>query len=141
MSSAAEQFGEICKANLNAVRQFAAFSLDGAENMLRAQLQAAREILVKDNEQLSRIWLDNSLSKALTAWPEFYQDNTQKALDVARAYMDSAAKAQNEFAHLFQDQVVVANKSFIESMQGLTSAAGASKTTVEHVEHKPRKVA
>jgi phasin family protein len=141
MSSAAEQFGEICKANLDAARQFAALSLDGAENILKVQLQAAREVLAKDSEQLSTLWLGISLSKALTAWPEFYQGNTQKALDAARAYMDGAAKAQGEFARLFQDQVAVANKSFIESVQGLTGAAGAAKSAVEHVEHRPRKVA
>ena len=141
MSSAAEQLNEIYKANLDTARQFAAFSLDGAENMLKLQLQAARDVLVKDSEQLNTLWLSNSFSKALTAWPEFYQSNTQRALDVARAYMESAAKAQNEFARVIQDQMVVVNKNFNESMQGLANAAGAAKSAMEHMEHKPRKVA
>ena len=137
MASAAEQLNEIYKGNLDTVRQFAALFLDTAENLLKLQLQAAREMLVKDRGPFGALWLSGSLSKAATAWPEFYQDNAQKGLDMARNYMEGVAKAQSEFARLIQDQAAVANKSFVESMQGLGSAAKPAGP----VEHKPRRVA
>jgi hypothetical protein len=141
MSSAAEQFNAICKANLDAMRQFAAISLDSAENMLKLPLQAAREALVKDSEQLGAIWLGNSLSQALATWPAFYQENAQRALEMARDYWERAAKAQSELGSFIQDQAVSANRSFTESVQEIARAAVAVKPTTEHMEHKPRKVA
>lgn len=154
MSSAAEQFNAIYKANLDAARQYALISAEGAERMLHLPIEATREFLVNGSDQLPTMWLETSLFKALAAWPALYQDNMQKAMDVARTYLETATKAQSELARFAQERAAITNKSLIEGVQALANAASAEREiaasaiaasairpAAELAEHKHKKAA
>jgi hypothetical protein len=148
MSSAAEQFNAIYKANLDATRQCATFYMEGVEQMFQLPMQAVRD-LFKTSEHLGAAWLETNLSKALADWPALYQDNMQKVMEAMRAYVETATKAQGELARFRQEQAALANKNFLEGMQALASAAStgseiaasAIRRAAEPVEHKPKKAA
>jgi hypothetical protein len=148
MSSAAEQYNAIYKANLDATRQYATIYMEGVEQMFQLPMQAMRD-LFKTSEQLGATWLETSLSKALADWPALYQDNMQKAMEAMRAYVETATKAQGELARFMQEQAALTNKGFLEGVQALASAAStgseiaasAIRRAAEPVEHKPKKAA
>jgi Phasin protein len=154
MSSAAEQFNAIYKANLDAARQYATMSVEGAERMLQLPIEATREFVIKGSDQFTTMWLDTSLFKALADWPALYQDNMQKAMDVARTYLETATKAQSELARFIQEQAAITNKSLLEGVQALANAASAEseiaasaiaasaiRPAAELAEHKHKKAA
>jgi hypothetical protein len=154
MSSAAEQFNAIYKANLDAARQYALISAEGAERMLHLPIEATREFLVKGSavkgsDQLPTMWLGTSLSQALADWPALYQDNMQKAMDVTRTYLKTVTKAQSELARFIQEQAALTNQSFVEGVQALAGAASAGseitasaiRPAAEPAEHKAKKAA
>jgi len=148
MSSAVNQFNAIYKANLDATRQYATTYMEGVEQMLQLPMQAARDFF-KSSEQLNATWLETNLSKALADWPALYQDNIQKTMEAARAYIETATKAQGELARFMQEQAALTNKSVLEGVQVLASAASTGSEiaasaigrAAEPVEHKPKKAA
>jgi len=149
MSSAAEQFNAIYKANLDAARQYALISAEGAERMLHLPIEATREFLVKGSDQLPTMWLETSLSQALADWPALYQDNMQKAMDVTGTYLKTVTKAQSELARFIQEQAALTNQSFVEGVRALAGAASAGseitasaiRPAAEPAEHKVKKAA
>lgn len=149
MSSAVEQLNAIYKANLDAAQQYIHMSVEGAERLLHLPLEVTGEPFVKSSDQFITMWLETGLSKALAQWPGLYQDNLQKAMDVTRQYLETTTKAQNELGRFIQEQGALVNKSLLDGVQALASAAiaeseiavSAIRPVAEPAEQKPKKAA
>lgn len=134
MSSVANQFNVVCKANLDAMQRFAALALEGAQNMLKLPAQAAREFASKDDGQP---WFGTDVTGVLSNWSRQYQDQTRKALDMTLAYWENTSLEQRELARLVQEEAAAASTSFLGGWQARTNVAdAATRQSAERMEHR-----
>ncbi|HVK53420.1 MAG TPA: phasin family protein [Burkholderiales bacterium] len=140
MSSVNDQINAIYQANLAVARQFAAISLDGAENLFNVTFNATRKLIENEKGQPNGVWANGALPTVLSTYSSTYQDNLRKVVETTQTYLDEASKAQAELARLIQDQVAAASSNFLDGMQEIAANVGAAqKETHEALERQQSK--
>jgi|GEM_PF-3887180 len=140
MSLVAEQFNEMCQANLTATRQLASIFFRGTEDMLKATMRTSRKFFDTDTAQLSVAWSAQT-SDELVDWGRKYQNNIQMTLDVIQNYFEDTAKTHVKAIHVIHDQIAAAGNGWSQADRQEKNADEVCLHTESEPEpNKPRKV-
>jgi hypothetical protein len=142
MNRATDPLSSMLKATAVAAQRYAALSLEETESLLKCQIGVTRELFSIAGKQLAQWSSESPSSIASMDWSPLFRVNAERAAELTRACLDAAAKTQDEFARLSQEQVSVLSKMWLENVRGITTAAEAAGIVgVEPLERKHKKAA
>ncbi|MFZ5512753.1 MAG: hypothetical protein ACOZCP_22150 [Pseudomonadota bacterium] len=124
MAVATERLNDIYKANMEAAQQFAMCTLEGAARAFKLQSETAAELYMASTRQLIEFW-QGEASKPLANWPQLFEKQVERTVEVTRALVNSAAEYQNDMAEMMREQVPALNRNLIESVEQFKNLAVA----------------
>ncbi len=102
--AATEQFTAFYQANGQAAQRYAAVTLEGAQRVMRVQMDATRELMERNGarwrDAMSRI----DPTRGPLDWPALMTEQMQIAMEMTRASMESAARVYGEYVRTMQEQ-------------------------------------
>ncbi|HUL42519.1 MAG TPA: phasin family protein [Burkholderiales bacterium] len=137
MLSQFEHLNVIGKTNLNAAQKFAAVSAELTERLIKAQMEAVKEILNSNNEHLQSLWSKPATAASAAYWQGLYQTNAEKAQQITRNYFTQVSKIQEEMARLMEEQTIAMNKKVIKDFEDLAKYAIEDSTKVAKATKSP----
>lgn len=150
--AATEQFTAFYEANGRAAQRYAAATVEGAQRLLRVQMEATRDVMELQGER----WREamTRMDPTRTAdWPSIVNLQMQLAMDMTRSSMEGAARVYGEYVRAVQEQGRVISEAFQDvqrrgedlGMQGMRdnerAAEEAGRRAAEAVSHMSGQVA
>lgn len=136
MSSLFEQLSSIGKTNLEVAQQFASTSSELTERLIKAQVDAATQLLKGNNEQIQTLFSKPGNAASASYWQTVYQDNAEKTQEIFRHYFAAVTKIQSEMAHQMTQQLMAINKDAAKNFGDLAKAAlEEGKKAAKEVQH------
>ena len=131
MDETKENLNAINKAFIEAANRFAAIALQGAEDMMKVQMNAVKGALA-DGMQQAKVLAE---AKDLQSLQPIQEKLAQPALEKATVYLksvyDVAAATQAEISRLLEEQVAAVNKRAAATLdKSMASAPGGSEVAI-----------
>ncbi len=146
--TATERFNDICKANADAAQQYAAFTWEGAERVFKLQADAAKGFYAVGTRQFLDLMCGEA-ARPIANWPKLVEKSMERAVEITRAYVNSATELQNDLTGIFQEQLPAINRNIVQSVEQFSHmmavpakvAEGEAKRMGETPEHRAKKAA
>lgn len=130
MDETRDNLTAINKAMIDAANRFAVIALQGAEDMLKVQMNAMKGALA-DSMQHARTLAEAKDLQSLPATPDkLAQPAMEKATGYLKSVYDVAASTQAEIGRLLEDQVAEMNRRTAETLDRTQSAAPGSEVAI-----------
>jgi hypothetical protein len=140
--AATEQITAFYQANGKAAQRCAAVTLEGAQRLIRVQLDATRELM----ERNSARWRD-AMSRIDPArgpldWPTIMTEQMQVAMEMTRASMEGAARVYGECVRAMEEQGRAMSDAFQQTRErGEAMTAEALRENERAAEEAGRRAA
>lgn len=113
--AATEQFTAFYEANGRAAQRYATVTMEGAQRLLRVQMEATRDVFERSGERWREVV--GRMDPARTSdWPALVNLQMQLALDLTRSSMEGAARVYGEYVRAVQEQGRAISEAY-ESVQ------------------------
>jgi hypothetical protein len=115
--AATEQFTAFYQANGEAAQRCTAAAIEGAQRLMRVQMEATREVMERNNSRWREAMTRFDPSRGPLDWPSLMTEQMQIAMEMTRASMEGAARVYNEYVRTMQEQSRVMSDA-IEQTRG-----------------------
>jgi hypothetical protein len=139
--AATEQFSALYQTNSHVAQRYAAVAMEGAQRILRVQMEATREVFDQSagkwREAVSRMDPAQSMQ-----WPSLMQVQMQLAMEMTRSSIEGASRVYGEYVRTLQEQGRALSEAFHEAHeQGHNLAEQAVRSNERAAEEVGRRAA
>jgi hypothetical protein len=128
--AATEQFSAFYQANGQAAQRYTAATIEGAQRLMRVQIDATREVMERNNARWRDAMTRFDPARGPLDWPSLMTEQMQIAMEMTRASMEGAARVYGEYVRTMQEQGRAMTNAFEQTRaQGEAAAADAARET------------
>jgi hypothetical protein len=99
-----ERLTDFYAAQGRAAQRYAAITLDGAQRLFHAQMEASRDVLSRSGERWRDTLARLDPARGPADWPAVMQMQMQFAIETTRTAMEGAARVCEAYVHTMQEQ-------------------------------------
>lgn len=125
MDNSKEDLAAMNKAVIDAANRFAAIALQGAEDMMKVQMNAVKGALTEGMQQAKALSQAKDLQSLQPLQEKLAQPVLEKTTDYLKSVYDVAAATQAEISQLLEEQVAELNKRTAATLDRSSAAAPA----------------
>jgi phasin family protein len=125
MDNSKEDLAAMNKAVIDAANRFAAIALQGAEDMMKVQMNAVKNALSDGMQQAKALSQARDLQSLQPLQEKLAQPVLEKTTDYLKSVYDVAAATQAEISQLLEEQVADLNKRTAATLDRSSAAAPA----------------
>ena len=140
--AATEQFTAFYQANGQAAQRCTAAAIEGAQRLMRVQMDATREVMERNNARWRDAMTRFDPSRGPLDWPSLMSEQMQIAMEMTRTSMEGAARVYGEYVRTMQEQGRAMKDAFQQTReQGESLAAEAIRDNDRAAEEVGRRAA
>ncbi|MBV8466684.1 MAG: phasin family protein [Burkholderiales bacterium] len=118
-------YNDLAQQQLEAALRVARMTLDGAEKLIRLQLETAKQTVEDSARTAARLSEVKDVQSALAVRTELTEHAASSLLNLSRNVYELAAQAQGELVHMAQQQAQANQKLFAEGLENVSKASPA----------------
>jgi hypothetical protein len=102
--TAQQNFVEMVQANNQAAQRYAVLAMQGAQRLLRVQMDVTRDVINRNGSLMREAWPPVDPTQQSVDWPSIVGQQIRVAMEMTRTSMEGAARVYSEYARIIQEQ-------------------------------------